>query len=78
MKIRDLLLIGATALSLAVTPTVVLADEAPLPAGGPAAQGEGGLLGLGSIAEIGGIIFVVTVAALVLTSDDSASTTTTN
>jgi hypothetical protein len=78
MKIRDLLLIGATALSLAVTPTMVLADEAPLPAGGPAAQGEGGLFGLGSIAEIGGVIFVVTVAALVLTNDDSSASTTTS
>lgn len=78
MNIRNLLVAGATALSLAVAPTMVLADEAPLPAGGPAAQGEGGLLGLGSIAEIGGIIFVVTVAALVLTNDDSSASTTTN
>lgn len=78
MTIRNLLIAGAAALSLTVAPTMVLADEAPLPAGGPAAQGEGGLLGLGSIAEIGGIIFVVTVAALVLTNDDSSASTTTH
>jgi hypothetical protein len=78
MKVRDLLLIGATSVSLAVAPALVLADEAPLAAGGPAAQAEG-VLGLGSMVEIGGVIFVVTVAGLVLANnDDSASTTTTN
>jgi hypothetical protein len=78
MKIHNVLLIGATALSLAVTPTVVLADETPLPAGGPAAQGEGGLFGLGSTYEIGGATVIVTVAAIVLSGDDSSTATTTN
>jgi hypothetical protein len=65
------------AASLAAAPTLALADEAPLAAGGPAAQSEG-VMGLGSITTIAGVLFVVTVAGLVLLNSDSSSTTTTN
>lgn len=76
MKVRDLIAMGVAA-SLAVAPTLALADEAPLAAGGPAAQSEG-VMGLGSVATIGGVLFVLTIAGLVLLNNDTSASTTTH
>ena len=77
--LRNVFLASALSLSVASAPAVVFADESPLPAGGPAAQGEAALPAIGTIVEVGGILFVVTAAGLVLfDDDDSAATSTTS
>ena len=73
MKVRDFLLFGAAATSLVLSGTVSMADNAaPLAAGGPAAQAESGPA-IGTVVEIGGILFVVTVAGLVAVSNDKGA-----
>jgi hypothetical protein len=74
MKIRDLMIVGAAATSMVVGSAASMADEAkPLPAGGPAAQSELSGLAPGTIVEIGGVLFAVTVAGLVAVNADSNS-----
>ncbi len=74
MKIRDLMIFGAAATSMVVASAASMADEAkPLPAGGPAAQSEALGLAPGTIVEIGGVLFAVTVAGLVAVNADSNS-----
>ncbi|MFZ1992135.1 MAG: hypothetical protein WAW96_20465 [Alphaproteobacteria bacterium] len=77
MKIRDLVILGAASASAIVGATVSMADNvAPLPAGGPAAQSEAGGLSTGTIVEIGGVLFAVTIAGLVAVNSDSSSSST--
>ena len=77
MKIRNLVMFGAAAASAIAGTTVSMADNvAPLPAGGPAAQAEAAGLSTGTIIEIGGVLFAVTVAGLVAVNSDSNSDTT--
>ena len=76
MNIRSLVILGAVAAST-VAATMTMADNvAPLPAGGPAAQAQAGGLATGTIIEIGGVLFAVTVAGLVAVNADSNSDTT--
>lgn len=76
MKIRDLMIFGAAATSMVVGASVSMADNAaPLPAGGPAAQAEAAGLSTGTIVEIGGVLFAVTVAGLVAVNSDNNSDT---
>ncbi len=74
MKIRDLMIFGASLTSMISGSAVSMADEVkPLPAGGPAAQSELAGLAPGTIIEIGGILFAVTVAGLIAVNSDSKS-----
>jgi len=74
MKIRGLVMLGAAVGSAVASATVSMADNvAPLPAGGPAAQAEAGGLSAGTIIEIGGALFAVTVAGLVAVNSDDNS-----
>jgi len=82
MKLRDLILSSAAVAGLVIAPTLAAASQTaatdtqqPLTAGGPAAQSENGPA-IGSIVEIGGALFVVTVAGLVALSNDNGSTPT--
>lgn len=74
MKIRDLIIFGAAATSMVAASALSMADEAkPLSAGGPAAQAETAGLAPGTIIEIGGVLFAVTVAGLVAVNADDNS-----
>lgn len=78
MKLRNIILSGLASFALVAAPVAALANDAgPLEAGGPAAQGDAGLVGLGSIVEVGGVLFVLTVAGLVLLDDDDSGNATT-
>jgi hypothetical protein len=77
MSVRDLLVVGALA-GLVIGPTAAsAADKAPLPAGGPAAQSEAGPP-VGTVVEIGGLLFVATAAGLMLIGNSTHHTTTTS
>ena len=77
MKIRNLVMLCAAAASTIVGSTASMADNiAPLPAGGPAAQSEAGGLSAGTIIEIGGALFAVTIAGLIAVNSDSSASNT--
>ncbi len=75
MKVRDLIALGVAA-TLVAAPA--FADEAPLAAGGPAAQSEGGMLGLSTATEVAAAAVIATVAGLALLNNDSSTATTTH
>ena len=66
------LMTSAAIASLVLGTAVAMADDtAPLPAGGPAAQASGPLVG--STVEIAGVVVAVTVAGLVTINSDNDS-----
>ena len=71
MGIKAKIAVAATSIMLAVTPAMAQNNPAP---GGSGATGTFGGMAIGSYVMIGGVLFVVTAAGLVLYDGDGSST----